>query len=74
MPTALVEPCILAGSKPADTILDPFAGSGTVGVVCAKWGREFIGCELNPAYVQIAERRIAQAQSAAAMPLLEGNP
>lgn len=59
MPTALVEPCILAGSAPGDAVLDPFAGSGTVGVVALRHGRRFIGCELNPEYVQMARRRIA---------------
>ena len=59
MPEALVEPCILAGSKPGDTVLDPFAGSGTVGVVAKRFARSFIGCELNPEYAQMAEQRIA---------------
>lgn len=59
MPQALVEPCVLAGSKPGDLVLDPFAGSGTVGVVSLRHGRRFIGLELNPNYVEMAERRIA---------------
>jgi DNA modification methylase len=59
MPQALVEPCILAGSKPGDLILDPFAGSGTVGVVALRHGRRFLGLELNPTYVNMARRRIA---------------
>ena len=50
--------CILAGSRPGDVVLDPFNGAGTVGVVCAKTGREYIGIELNPAYVAMAEKRI----------------
>jgi DNA modification methylase len=57
-PTALVEPCILAGSAPGDTILDPFAGSGTSGVVALRHGREFIGIELNAEYAAMARRRI----------------
>jgi DNA modification methylase len=61
MPEALVEPCILAGSKAGDTILDPFTGSGTVAVVSLREGRNFVGCELNPDYVTIAETRIAEA-------------
>jgi DNA modification methylase len=61
MPEALVEPCVLAGSKVGDTILDPFTGSGTVAVVALRHGRNFVGCELNPAYVEIAENRIAEA-------------
>ncbi len=59
MPEKLVEPCILAGSAPGDVVLDPFAGSGTVGVVALHHGRDFIGIELNSAYVQLAEERIA---------------
>ncbi len=58
MPEALVEPCILAGSREGDTVLDPFAGSGTVGVVAVRHQRHFIGCELNPAYVELARTRI----------------
>jgi DNA modification methylase len=59
MPEALVEPCVLAGSSPDDLVLDPFAGSGTVGVVALRHGRDFIGVELNPEYAAIAEARIA---------------
>jgi DNA modification methylase len=59
MPEALAEPCVLAGSKPNDVILDPFAGSGTVGVVALKHNRNFIGIELNPTYAEIARERIA---------------
>jgi DNA modification methylase len=40
------------------TVLDPFAGSGTVGVMCEKLGRDFIGIELNPSYFKMAEKRI----------------
>jgi DNA modification methylase len=58
MPEALVEPCVLAGSAKGDTILDPFTGSGTVGVVALKHRRNFVGTELNPEYVEIAEQRL----------------
>ena len=58
MPEALVEPCVLAGSKPGDLVLDPFTGSGTVAVVALRHDRAFVGCELNPDYVKIAETRI----------------
>lgn len=58
MPQALVEPCILAGSEPGDLVLDPFAGSGTVGVVALRHGRRFLGIELNQEYVGMAHRRI----------------
>jgi DNA modification methylase len=47
MPEALVEPCILAGSAEGDLVLDPFAGSGTVGVVALRHGRDFMGFDLN---------------------------
>jgi DNA modification methylase len=62
-PPALVEPCVLAGSKPGDTVLDPFAGSGTTGAVALQHGRRFIGCELNPAYLELARARIAEVQA-----------
>jgi DNA modification methylase len=58
MPEALAEPCILAGSAPGDTVLDPFAGSGTVAVVALRHGRNFVGTELNPEYSEIAHNRI----------------
>ena len=60
MPEALVEPCVLAGSSAGDFVLDPFAGSGTTGVVALKHGRKFIGIELNSEYVTIAEARISE--------------
>lgn len=58
MPEALVEPCVLASSKVGDTILDPFTGSGTTAVVALRNERQFIGVELNPKYIEIAEKRI----------------
>lgn len=58
MPEALVEPCVLAGSAPGDLVLDPFCGSGTVGVVARQLGRDFVGIELNADYAALAERRI----------------
>lgn len=58
-PPKLVEPCVLAGSAPGDVVLDPFAGSGTVGVVCGWYGRDFEGIELNLGYAELARRRIA---------------
>lgn len=59
-PPALVEPCILAGSKAGDTVLDPFFGSGTVGEVAQDLGRKWLGCELNPAYAKLQDQRTAQ--------------
>jgi len=61
-PEKLVEPCILAGCPAGGTVLDPFCGSGTVGVVCKRHGREFLGIELNPAYIEMAERRMSGIQ------------
>lgn len=58
MPADLVEPCILAGSRTGDTVLDPFTGSGTVGMVALRHGRDFVGIELNPEYAALAESRI----------------
>ena len=58
MPADLVEPCIMAGSSPDDLVLDPFTGSGTVGMVALRHGRRFVGIELNPEYAALAESRI----------------
>lgn len=60
-PEKLIEPCILAGCPEGGTVLDPFAGSGTTGVVAKRLGRDFIGCEINPDYAQMAADRIAAA-------------
>ena len=57
-PTALVEPCVKAGSAKGDLVLDPFAGSGTVGCVALKLGRTFVGIELNPDYCTMANESI----------------
>lgn len=57
-PPELPEICISAGSRPGDTILDPFGGAGTTGLVADRLGRNAILCELNPAYADIARRRI----------------
>ena len=59
-PEKLVEPCILAGSKEGDTVLDPFFGSGTTGAVAKRLGRSYIGIDLNPHYIEKAEKRIAE--------------
>lgn len=60
-PEALVEPCILAGCPEGGTVLDPFTGSGTTGVVALRHHRRFIGIEINPAYAAMATRRILAA-------------
>lgn len=63
-PPALVEPMIMAGSRPGDLVLDPFSGSGTVGRVCAKHGRHYVGLELNRTYIELAQRRTSKVQTA----------
>lgn len=62
-PPQLIEPCILAGSKPGDTILDPFFGAGTTGLVAQRHNRNWIGCELNPEYAEIARKRLETEQN-----------
>lgn len=57
-PEALVEPCLSLASHEDDLILDPFSGSGTTGYVALKMKRRFVGIELNPDYIAIAESRI----------------
>jgi len=59
-PEALVVPCILAGSKSGDTVLDPFAGSGTTLWVAKRLGRKAVGYELNQEYCEFAAKRIPQ--------------
>ena len=62
MPPDLVEPCIKAGCPEGGTVLDPFVGSGTTLAVAAELGRNAIGCELNPAYIALAQQRITTAR------------
>jgi DNA modification methylase len=58
MPTELARRCILAGSRPGDTVLDPFGGIGTTAVAADQLGRDAILIELNPAYVELAHHRL----------------
>jgi DNA modification methylase len=67
MPADLVEPCIKAGCPEGGAVLDPFAGSGTTLAVAAELGRNAIGCELNPEYIALAERRIKDARASVAL-------
>ena len=53
-------PCILAGSRVGDCVLDPFAGSGTVGAVAERLGRRWVGVDLKPDYLAMAHKRTAQ--------------
>lgn len=58
-PQDLVEPCIIAGSRPGEYVLDPFFGSGTVGIVCQQQGRKYVGIELHPEYFSMSLRRLS---------------
>jgi DNA modification methylase len=60
-PEKLVERCILSSTDCGDIILDPFCGSGTVGIVAAKLSRNFVGIDISPEYVAIAKNRIEKA-------------
>lgn len=62
MPKELARRCILPASQPGDTILDPFMGGGTTGLMAARLGRHFIGIELNPGYAAAARERIIADQ------------
>lgn len=60
-PPALIEPCILATSRPGDIVLDPFMGSGTTAQVALQHARQYMGCELNPEYKVLQDQRIQSA-------------
>jgi DNA modification methylase len=62
MPEKVAETCVLAGCPEEGVVLDPFFGSGTVGVVALKHNRKYIGIELNPEYVEIAKKRLDMLQ------------
>lgn len=68
-PPDLIEPCVLAGSKPGDTLLDPFNGAGTTGVVAVQHGRRYIGIELNPDYLEMARKRIQDKRASLTVPM-----
>jgi DNA modification methylase len=61
MPPELAARCIRAGSANGDLVLDPFLGTGTVGLVAGQLGREAVGCELNHDYADLARRRLRDA-------------
>jgi DNA modification methylase len=67
MPPELAEKCIRAGTKEGQTVLDPFGGAGTTGLVADRLGRSAVLCELNPEYARLARERIT-----ADAPLLAG--
>ena len=62
-PEKLIEPCILAGCPKGGVVLDPFFGSGTTGRVAVGLGRDYLGIELNPEYIEIANRRTDGVQT-----------
>jgi len=59
-PSDLIEPCILAGAAPGQVVLDPFMGSGTTAQVAQNLGRQYLGCELNPEYEALQNKRLSQ--------------
>jgi len=59
-PSDLIEPCILAGAPVGGIVLDPFMGSGTTAQVAQNLGRQYLGCELNPEYETLQNKRLAQ--------------
>jgi DNA modification methylase len=61
-PPALIEPCILAGSRPGDIVLDPFMGSGTTAQVAMQHDRKYLGCELNEDYATLQQQRVSEVQ------------
>lgn len=71
-PEKLIEPCILAGCPTGGTVLDPFNGSGTTGIVSVKNQRKYIGIDLNSDYIEMAAKRLEQAQQQ--LPLFEVTP
>ena len=60
-PLEIIDTWVENSCPPNGVVLDPFMGSGTTGVSCMKFGRKFIGCEIEPKYFAIAEKRIQQA-------------
>jgi len=59
-PQELIEPCIMAGAPIGGIVLDPFMGSGTTAQVAQHLGRQYLGCELNPEYKSLQDKRISQ--------------
>ena len=57
-PPELIEPCVLSGCPEGGVVLDPFSGAATTGIVVLKYGRKYVGIELNPEYVEMSKRRI----------------
>lgn len=72
-PPELITPCVLAGSRPGDTVLDPFNGSGTTGAVAFEYGRKYIGIELNQDYIDLSLERF-RCVNPRLMEITAGNP
>jgi site-specific DNA-methyltransferase (adenine-specific) len=70
-PVEIMTWCLQQLPRDAETILDPFMGSGTTGVACVNLGRNFIGVEREPKYFDIARRRISEALSRPRLPFDE---
>ena len=64
-PVQLIERCLLASTRPGDLVLDPFAGSGSTGVAALGCGRRFVGVDIDPAFINLARRRLTAADHAA---------
>ena len=62
-PADLIRPCILAGSRQHEIVIDPFLGSGTTAEVCIEENRDYLGIEINPEYVRLANERIARVKA-----------
>jgi len=60
-PSELIEPCINAGAPVGGIVLDPFMGSGTTAQVAQSLGRQYLGCELNPDYKELQDKRVSQS-------------
>ena len=68
-PEALLDRILRASTNPHDLVLDPFCGSGTTGVACARLGRRFVGFELDEKYLDVAAKRVNDEISSAERPL-----
>jgi len=68
-PPDLIRPCILAGCPPGGVVFDPFMGSGTVAQVAIETGRNWLGVELKPEYIELAWKRIREAAGQSAFPI-----
>lgn len=70
-PEQLITPCVLAGCPKDGIILDPFMGAGTTAIVAKSHGRNYVGLELNPEYIRIAENRLKKEFGMFAQPLFD---